>query len=37
MPFQETGCGVRFIADLENSKSTMELGKAIHVLNVLKP
>lgn len=29
------GCGVRFLSDLENGKPTIELGKAIRVLNVL--
>ena len=28
-------CGVRFISDLENGKPTIELGKAIRVLNML--
>ena len=29
------GRGVRFISDLENGKPTAELGKTLHVLNVL--
>lgn len=32
---QACGCGVRFLSDLENGKSTIELGKAIRVLNML--
>lgn len=28
-------CGVRFISDLENGKPTIELGKALRVLNTL--
>lgn len=29
------GVGIRFISDLENGKSTMELGKVLHVLHSL--
>lgn len=29
------GCGVRFLSDLENGKPTIELGRAIRVLNAL--
>ena len=29
------GCGVRFLSELENGKPTIELGKALRVLNVL--
>ena len=29
------GCGVRFLSDLENGKPTIELGRAIRVLNTL--
>jgi len=29
------GVGVRFISDLENGKSTIEIGKALQVLNSL--
>ena len=29
------GCGVRFLSDLENGKPTIELDKAIHLLNTL--
>jgi len=28
-------CGVRFISELENGKPTIELGRAIRVLNTL--
>jgi y4mF family transcriptional regulator len=31
----EANCGVRFISDLERGKPTAELGKVLHVLNVL--
>ena len=30
-----TGYSVSFISDLENGKSTAELGKAIHLANLL--
>ena len=29
------GCGVRFVSELENGKPTIELGRAIRVLNTL--
>lgn len=29
------GCGTRFISELENGKPTIELGRAIRVLNTL--
>ena len=29
------GCGVRFLSDLENGKPTIELDRAIRVLNTL--
>ena len=29
------GCGVRFISDLEGGKPTVEMGKAIVVINTL--
>ena len=29
------GCGVRFISDFENGKPTVEMGRAIRVLNTL--
>ena len=30
-----TGFSVSFISDLENGKSTAELGKSIHIINML--
>ena len=32
---EECGCGVRFLSELENGKPTIELGRAIRVLNTL--
>ena len=29
------GCGVRFISDLENGKQTIEMGRAIRIMNTL--
>lgn len=29
------GCGVRFISELERGKETVEMGRALRVLNVL--
>lgn len=30
-----TGCSVSFISDLENGKSTAELGKSLMIANIL--
>ena len=32
---QHAGVGVRFISELENGKDTAEIGKALHVFNIL--
>ena len=32
---EQCGCGVRFVSELENGKPTIELGRALRVLNTL--
>lgn len=32
---EASGCGTRFISELENGKPTIELGRAIRVINTL--
>ena len=32
---EKSGCGVRFISDLENGKETIEFGRALRLMNML--